>query len=424
MTHTYTPAESALTAAALVVASEQKVAGGVLPIPGSPMFVAFGDMAQLRKLVQAAPMQQQAPLAIMIISDSVTEHDRDGNLTRHAVSRGRALTEEELNAPVVPWTARIKPCGAVQGEHQGGGPVCGKDWYGSVHFCATCRETAMQFEIADWRMAQPIADVSALRDAVAESLRGNYYCGRVWSAWGFGTMSEADFSPSEEVDECIDQVMDAVRPFLAPAADVSAPTDELAATDAMVDAWLKFSSKATYLQHPKVTPYEGIVNGDSPEAWFRRYLKAAINEVLPVRAAAPVSGQAAQPQPAIQTPGEPPMCPACHGYGESSVLDGGGPDAQEIPCNCPHCNGAGTLEDAYRGVVTLLAAEHKKYMDACAKLYFAPPAPAPAIQAQPLTDADILAALATTTHEPPVRLPPGWLKFARAIERHLTDTKE
>jgi hypothetical protein len=105
-------------------------------------------------------------------------------------------------------------------------------------------------------------------------------------------------------------------------------------------------------------------------------------------------------------------------------LDGGGPDAQEIPCNCPHCNGAGTLEDAYRGVVTLLAAEHKKYMDACAKLYFAPPAPAPAIQAQPLTDADILAALATTTHEPPVRLPPGWLKFARAIERHLTDTKE
>jgi hypothetical protein len=101
---------------------------------------------------------------ISFISDSVTEHDRDGNLTRHAVSRGRALTENELNAPVVPWTARIKPCGAVQGGHQGGGPVCGKDWYGSVHFCATCRETAMQFEIADWRMAQPIADVSAPTD--------------------------------------------------------------------------------------------------------------------------------------------------------------------------------------------------------------------------------------------------------------------
>ena len=36
-----------------------------------------------------------------------------------------------------------------------------------------------------------------------------------------------------------------------------------------------------------------------------------------------------------------------------------------------------------------------------------------------LTDADILACLASTTHEPPVRLPPGWAKFARAIEAHI-----
>ena len=36
-----------------------------------------------------------------------------------------------------------------------------------------------------------------------------------------------------------------------------------------------------------------------------------------------------------------------------------------------------------------------------------------------LTDAEILDALASITHEPPKRLPPGWLKFARAIEQRV-----
>lgn len=68
-------------------------------------------------------------------------------------------------------------------------------------------------------IAQPVAtqgeqDVlsdEALREAVAESLRGMYGCGRVWSAWNVGTMREDDFYPAEECDECITQVADAVR---------------------------------------------------------------------------------------------------------------------------------------------------------------------------------------------------------------------
>ena len=35
----------------------------------------------------------------------------------------------------------------------------------------------------------------------------------------------------------------------------------------------------------------------------------------------------------------------------------------------------------------------------------------------PLTDEQVLAALASITNEPPRRLPPGWKWFARAIER-------
>lgn len=50
-----------------------------------------------------------------------------------------------------------------------------------------------------------------LRDAIAEGLRGLYGCGRVWSAWGAGTMTEDDFYPADESEECIAQVLDAIR---------------------------------------------------------------------------------------------------------------------------------------------------------------------------------------------------------------------
>lgn len=45
------------------------------------------------------------------------------------------------------------------------------------------------------------------------------------------------------------------------------------------------------------------------------------------------------------------------------------------------------------------------------------PAPSPAVAHQPLTVEQILGALRSITNEPPVRLPPGWAGFARAIER-------
>lgn len=36
---------------------------------------------------------------------------------------------------------------------------------------------------------------------------------------------------------------------------------------------------------------------------------------------------------------------------------------------------------------------------------------------QPLTESQVLDALRSITNEPPARLPPGWIGFARAIER-------
>ena len=46
-------------------------------------------------------------------------------------------------------------------------------------------------------------------------------------------------------------------------------------TDEMVDAYLDFVAKISYLRHPDV-PYHGTTKGDSAEKWERRVAKAAL----------------------------------------------------------------------------------------------------------------------------------------------------
>lgn len=48
------------------------------------------------------------------------------------------------------------------------------------------------------------------------------------------------------------------------------------------------------------------------------------------------------------------FCPKCNGSGEMIVLSDNGPDAHEMTVCCDHCNGAGTIDAAYEGVLNLL----------------------------------------------------------------------
>ena len=57
----------------------------------------------------------------------------------------------------------------------------------------------------------PMLTDEELREAFAQSLTSTYVCGRVWNAWGYGTMSEDDFSPASECDELLDSLVQAVR---------------------------------------------------------------------------------------------------------------------------------------------------------------------------------------------------------------------
>lgn len=55
----------------------------------------------------------------------------------------------------------------------------------------------------------------AVSEAIREALGGALDCGRVWSAWGVGTMSEDDFSPVADDSERVAEITDAVLSALA-----------------------------------------------------------------------------------------------------------------------------------------------------------------------------------------------------------------
>lgn len=66
---------------------------------------------------------------------------------------------------------------------------------------------------------------SALHDAMAEQLGDLYYCGRVWSAWQVGTMTENDFGIASEDDDIVYNFVSAAREaFKAMLAASPAPT--------------------------------------------------------------------------------------------------------------------------------------------------------------------------------------------------------
>ncbi len=45
------------------------------------------------------------------------------------------------------------------------------------------------------------------RELIAQTLKGNYSCGRVWEAWQVGTMTQDDFTPLEEDDDVINDLV-------------------------------------------------------------------------------------------------------------------------------------------------------------------------------------------------------------------------
>jgi hypothetical protein len=117
--------------------------------------------------------------------------------------------------------------------------------------------------------------------------------------------------------------------------------------------------------YAELTRHLGKQHCFSPDA-----VSATLDAVVRLlRRAAPTAQEVTQ-QAAPDVPSDS-LCPACQGSGEGLMMEGAGPDAYEVPCNCPYCKGSGCLLDAYHGLVELLAAEREKYLQLCGKVAFA-----------------------------------------------------
>lgn len=62
-------------------------------------------------------------------------------------------------------------------------------------------------------------------------------------------------------------------------------------------------------------------------------------------------------------------CPNCGGSGDVEVPEDAGPDSRLVSVCCSHCNGKGTLYGAYLGVLALLNASERRYLNEVAKVY-------------------------------------------------------
>ena len=82
---------------------------------------------------------------------------------------------------------------------------------------------------------KPEQEPVALRDALAEALTGTYVCGRVWSAWNVGTMTEDDFQRADECNELLDGLVQAVAATSPPQRPWVGLTDE-----EINDTWKKW----------------------------------------------------------------------------------------------------------------------------------------------------------------------------------------
>lgn len=69
--------------------------------------------------------------------------------------------------------------------------------------------------------------VERVRDAVAESLGGVYYCGRTWSAWSHGTMCQDDFAPAGTIEEVVDEISAAAIAAMGVAIDAAAANKQI-----------------------------------------------------------------------------------------------------------------------------------------------------------------------------------------------------
>lgn len=130
----------------------------------------------------------------------------------------RVSDVEQLRALLAaPAVERQEPIYQVRylGDGGGGWIDVERDEFNSDNLGISNYQTRTLYTSPPAPVAVVLPSREAMRDIIAEAIGGDtYYCTRVWSAWGVGTMSEDDFVPItldeerlyEIADACLDKV--------------------------------------------------------------------------------------------------------------------------------------------------------------------------------------------------------------------------
>lgn len=133
------------------------------------------------------------------------------------LNEGRKVTFEQMNTPMGVEHIAAQPAAPQQPQL--------KHRTGDCVLCGHCAATGQK--IQPTAQQHPYADAvrEIMREALAEQLNDLYYCGRVWEAWQVGTMTQDDFSIASEVDDIVDNFVNAAMYAIASTAQSTAQQD-------------------------------------------------------------------------------------------------------------------------------------------------------------------------------------------------------
>jgi hypothetical protein len=127
---------------------------GLPELPEGAVEFVCSEESDTADFLQVAPVLESGPL---FTTDQMRQYARDAVAAAlHQSTMQKVHIPSDDMPPqaaqgVKTWQERVTGCGAVEGGHHGGGPRCGDEWYGGIHYCPKCQAKARDAEIAELR---------------------------------------------------------------------------------------------------------------------------------------------------------------------------------------------------------------------------------------------------------------------------------
>jgi hypothetical protein len=127
---------------------------GLPELPEGAVEFVCSEESDTADFLQVAPVLEAGPL---FTTDQMRQYARDAVAAAlHQSTMQKVHIPSDDMPPqaaqgVKTWQERVTGCGAVEGGHHGGGPRCGDEWYGGIHYCPKCQAKARDAEIEELR---------------------------------------------------------------------------------------------------------------------------------------------------------------------------------------------------------------------------------------------------------------------------------